>query len=639
MSARKINVTLGTAGHIDHGKTALVRNLTGCETDRLKEEKERGMSIELGFAPCSLGDIEVGLVDVPGHENFIRTMVAGVTGIDCVIFVVAADDGVMPQTREHLDILSILGIRSGVVALTKIDRVPPDRRDESAAQVRALLQGTFLATAPIIPVSNTDGEGLMDLRETLARVVADLPPRDCGGIFRVPIERAFAVRGHGTVVTGIPVAGRVEVGEELELFSVAPSSQKGRIRSMQVYGLTSQGACAGQCCALNVPSWDHGTIRRGDVAALPGRFSPSRWLLLRIRLLPGVPRLRNAARIRLHTGTAEALASLYPLDSDPVDPGADFLAQAFLGQPLVAGMGDHFIVRSLGPIQTIGGGIVLGTTERRLRRSRPETISFARDLDAAIGDNAARVACSLLHRAEPIARVQDLAREAQCQESEAACAIRSLKQNGDAITLDAGGVIHRVRLESFAARTREALAAFHSNHPDSPGPDRRELATLMHIEVPFLERLLPALVASHSLVVQSPSNRFSLPGHRSSMADADRPALERIERAFAENLFHPPEPESLARSLSLAPTAFERLVRVLLDNALLVRMPDGMLFHRDAVNRAAEIARNHIGKEGRLESVQFKYLLDTTRKYALPLLDHLDRIGVTRRFGNTRTLK
>ena len=246
MSARSINVTLGTAGHIDHGKTALVRNLTGCETDRLKEEKERGMSIELGFAPCPLGEIEVGLVDVPGHENFIRTMVAGATGIDCVIFVVAADDGVMPQTREHLDILALLGVRSGVVALTKIDRVPADRRAEAEAQVRALLQGTFLDGAPLVPVSNVDGEGLMALRETLQRVVRELPPRDCGGVFRVPIERSFAVRGHGTVATGIPVAGRIAVGEELELFSSAPSSSRGRIRSMQVYQHESREARAGQ---------------------------------------------------------------------------------------------------------------------------------------------------------------------------------------------------------------------------------------------------------------------------------------------------------------------------------------------------------------------------------------------------------
>ncbi len=636
MPARAINVTLGTAGHIDHGKTALVRSLTGCETDRLKEEKERGMSIDLGFAPCPLGDIWAGLVDVPGHENFIRTMVAGATGIDCAILVVAADDGVMPQTREHLDILSLLGIRSGVVALTKIDRVPQDRRTEAEAEVRALLRGTFLERAPLVPVSNVDGEGLMDLREALRRVVADARPRDCGGIFRAPIERTFAVRGHGTIATGIPVEGRIAVGQELELFSSAPSPSRGRVRAIQVYQNPSDEARAGQCCALNVPAWDATSIRRGDVAALPGWLVPARWLLLRLRLLRGAGPLRNAARVRLHTGTSEVSASLYPLEPRPVEPGCETLAQAFLSHPLVAGPGEAFIIRTTSPGQTIGGGTILSTPHRRLRRTRPETITLAHDLDTAVADRPSRLACALLHRPHPIARAQELAREALCLEPDALRHLAALKETGAAVALDAGGFIHRQRLDALASRLRDSLVAFHSQHPESPGPDRRELASRTAIDPRVLERLLPTLLKDAVLAVHQPSNRLCLPNHRPAFPEEDRPALERIELAYAKHLFQPPDPDELATALALQPSELSRLIQILLGHARLVRVAPGIIFHHDAVTRASEIAREHLAANGRLESVEFKYILGTTRKFALPLLDHLDHIGVTRRAGNTR---
>ncbi|MHC4844305.1 MAG: selenocysteine-specific translation elongation factor, partial [Planctomycetota bacterium] len=271
MGSQQINLTLGTAGHIDHGKTVLVKCLTGCETDHLKAEKERGMSIELGFAPCTIGEKEVGIVDVPGHENFIKTMVAGATGVDGIIFVIAADDGVMPQTREHLEILTLLGITKGIIALTKCDCVTKEQLEKAKKEVSVFLKGTFLEDAPILAVSGVTGEGLSDFYEGLKILVNGIEPKSTEGIFRLPIERAFSLKGFGTVVTGIPVSGSVKVGEEVILL---PQKIKSRIKAIQVYGKDSDTALCGQCAALNVPQLDYKTIVRGNVAAVGDYFEP-----------------------------------------------------------------------------------------------------------------------------------------------------------------------------------------------------------------------------------------------------------------------------------------------------------------------------------------------------------------------------
>ena len=271
MNAEQINITLGTAGHIDHGKTALIKLLTGCETDRLKEEKERGMSIELGFAPCSLGDIEVGIVDVPGHENFIKTMVAGASGVDGVLLVVAADDGIMLQTREHLDVMTLLGVGHGIIALTKIDRVKAERVEQVRAELETFARGTFLEGAPILPVSSITGEGFGPFLSALIALVDAIEPKSSAGVFRLPLERGFSVKGHGTVLSGIPVSGAVRTGDQVVLL---PQGTEGRINAIQVYGRDSDVAQSGQCAALNVRHLDQKSVRRGNVVATPGYFRP-----------------------------------------------------------------------------------------------------------------------------------------------------------------------------------------------------------------------------------------------------------------------------------------------------------------------------------------------------------------------------
>ncbi len=357
MPSGQINITLGTAGHIDHGKTMLVKCLTGCDTDRLKAEKERGMSIDLGFAPCRIGDVGVGIVDVPGHENFIRTMVAGASGMDVVLLVVAADDGVMPQTREHLDILTLLGIERGLVALTKIDRVDSDQVELARDDTAGFLQGTFLQDAPILPVSSVTGEGLDRFCEDLTALVESVRAKPIDGVFRLPLDRAFSAKGHGTVVSGVPVSGSARTGDEVILL---PAGHTGRIRAVEVYGQPSDTVMAGQCAALNVRHWDHRTINRGDTLTTPGYFAPLEWFVCKLRLLPRQKVvLKNGTQVKFHTGTSEVPAAVYLMEGDRMRSGEERIVQVRAKSPIVAGPGDHFILRTPSPVQTVGGGTIV----------------------------------------------------------------------------------------------------------------------------------------------------------------------------------------------------------------------------------------------------------------------------------------
>ncbi len=378
------NITLGTAGHVDHGKTALVRCLTGCETDTLRQEKDRGMSIELGFAPCVIDDWEVGIVDVPGHEDFIKTMVAGTSGMDGVIFVVAADDGVMPQTREHLEILTLLGVRHGIVALTKSDRVSEDQVELARQETSDLLKDTFLRDAPILPVSNVTGTGYDAFLTALQEMVRTIEPRRTDGLFRLPVERTFSVKGYGTVVSGIPVSGSAKTGDEVVLL---PEGTVGRIKTIQIYKHIGEAVRAGQCTALNVPQLDHKTIARGHVLTVPGYFAAADFYTCQVQMLPheGVF-LKNASQVKFHTGTSEVMATVYLPQGNTVAAGEQAIIQFHLAEPVVAGPADRFIVRSLSPVRTIGGGIIVEADERRHKRNKPQILKDLAERAAAVSN-------------------------------------------------------------------------------------------------------------------------------------------------------------------------------------------------------------------------------------------------------------
>jgi selenocysteine-specific elongation factor len=635
MPAQQINITLGTAGHIDHGKTALVKLLTGCETDTLKEEIERGMSIELGFAPCVIANLEVGIVDVPGHEHFIKTMVAGATGMDGVILVVAADDGIMPQTKEHLDILTLLGIQHGIVALTKIDRVTPDRLAKVQEDIGMLLQGTFLDGAPILPISNITGEGFDGFMKALHALVRSIKPKTAEGVFRLPIEKVFSVKGHGTVVTGIPQAGSATLGDEIVLL---PQGLAGRITGLQVYGRDAEAARAGQCAAVNVRHWDPKVIHRGDTVTVPGFFRPADWYVCQLRLLPNQKFfLKNAAQIKFHTGTSEVLGTGYLMQGDRAVAGEECLVQLRLDSPVIAGPGDRFILRTASPPATVGGGIIIEATPRRLNRNQPEVYQDLVERARAARDAKAFVEYCL-RTAESVAATEaDLALRSKTPMARLREFLKELAGAGQAGLLAPGLYIHAERAQEAQERILGALRQFHQETPASPGADLEVLIEATHLAKEVLEGVLARLRSAGQVVERK--ERFALAAHRETFADKDREAMERVESLFHKNLFGPPDIPEVAAAAKMPEAEAGRIVRLLVEHQRLVQVAPDLVFHTEAIDRARGILVDYIRKEGSLESVKMKYLLNTTRKFAIPLLDHLDRIGVTRAVGHTRYLR
>lgn len=635
MGAAQKNITLGTAGHIDHGKTALIKCLTGCDTDHLKAEKERGMSIDLGFAPCSVSGLEVGIVDVPGHENFIKTMVAGASGIDGAIFVIAADDGVMPQTREHLDILTLLGVKYGVVALTKVDCVDQQRVGNVTAEVKDFLVGTFLEDAPILPVSGITGQGFDVFYEALKELVGTIEPKRTDGAFRLPVERTFSVKGYGTVVTGIPVAGTAKIGEAMTLF---PHGIKGRIKAIQVYKRDSEIAMVGQCAALNVPQWDYKTIKRGNVVTLGEYFQPQQWYLCKLRILPHIKSpLKNGTKIKFHTGTSEIVATVYLLEESRATAGSDCLVQIRLNEPVVAAPHDRFILRTLSPVQTIGGGMIVEALPEKLRRNNPQTVQDAHDrARAVLAEKDFIEYC--IKTAEAFAVTEtELSIRTKILPERLKAIIAELVQQDNVLYLDSKLYIHTETADNVQKQLLNIVSDFHHSKPESPGLTIEQFYEASQLKKDVFDGLLNMLISQDKLIERK--HRLALPEHQETFSDDEQKILQNIESLFRERPFNPPKFEEVIEQTAAAPEKVQKILQILIEQERLVRVDNDLFFHSEAIEQARQKLTSFINKEGKLESVKFKYLLDTTRKFAIPLLDYFDRIGVTRRVGYTRYLK
>ncbi len=480
MTSGRRHIMLGTAGHVDHGKTALVKLLTGCDTDRLADEKQRGLTIELGFAPCAMADERiVGIVDVPGHVDFIRNMVAGAHGVNVVIFVVAADDGVMPQTREHLDILTLTGCDRGLVALTKIDTVDSELRALAIDEVRQFVQGTFLQQAPICPVSNITGEGFDRLFSALNEQVNQAADRPADGCFRMWIERAFRIAGFGAVASGIPTAGTVGEGDRLELL---PGGQSVRVRKLQVYGQDSQTGQGGECVALNVADVDFDALSRGKVLAQTGVFEAATYVEADLRLLDRATRpLEDYAEVHVHAGTAELMANVAMLDGRPIEPGQSKLVQLRLREPSALAAGDRFVIRGSlaglagGRVTTLGGGRILSTSDIKLRRNRPWTLEGLADLRDALDDADAWVEMHARQAGGPVG-IDALARAAQLPCERVGQIAAALARAGRLRALGEGRWVHPRTVADLGRRIIEALDTFHSEHPRRLGLSADALA-------------------------------------------------------------------------------------------------------------------------------------------------------------------
>jgi selenocysteine-specific elongation factor len=561
-------------------------------------------------------------------------MVAGACGMDGVILVVAADDGIMPQTREHLDILTLLGLRHGLVAITKIDRVDGPRRQEVLADLHGFLHGTFLENAPLLPLSNVTGEGFDPFFAALECLVRSIAPRRADGVFRMPLDRAFSAKGFGTVVAGIPIAGSASLGSEAVLL---PQNITARVKRIEVYGQAADTVLCGQCAAVNLGHCDAKEIRRGDVLTLPGYFTPQEFFVCRLRLLPWEKvSLKSGAEVKFHTGTSEVNATLYPLESGELRGNSTRIVQLRTKRPIVAGPGDPFILRSFSPVSTIGGGTIIEAVERRFKRNRP---GIAEDLAVqaeVVGDDARFVEYAV--RTAPALAISkaDLARRTKTLYPRLEEILSRLVREQKVLVLRTELYLHCTTAAEAGERLLGQLAEYHRRAPESPGMTWEQLGETCPWQKPVLECLVRRLKDDNRLVERN--QRLARAEHRPTFQDRDAAHLEAIESCFRQQEFAPPSVAELAEKIGISPTAISKLFRTLQEHQRLVAVGDGLFFHPVAVEHARRLLVEHMEKEGRLESVKFKYLLGTTRKFALPLLDYFDR-SLLRRVGNTRYLK
>jgi selenocysteine-specific elongation factor len=614
------NIIIGTAGHIDHGKTALVGALTGIDTDRLKEEKQRGISIDLGFAHLALSqNVRLGFVDVPGHERFIKNMLAGVGGIDLVLFVIAADESIKPQTREHFDICRLLGLRYGIVVLTKSDLADPDLIELVRLEVDEFVRGSFLENAPVVAVSSTTGAGIAELRTEIEKLAASIHEKDASQYFRLPIDRAFSMRGFGTVITGTLVSGTVHVEQEVELH---PAREKVRVRGIQVHAASVSQATAGQRTALNVAGVDAEHLRRGMTLAEAGRFEATRQIDCFFELLPSAKPLKHRAPVHFHAGTAEVEAEVRRLQStDALKPGTRAYVRFLLSEPLLLLPGDRFIVRMFSPVVTIGGGVVLDISP-----PRRGSIERLRTLETgALSEKIAKLVSESRYgmgMPELVARTGVL--EADIQKALTGTALIAM-QSPQFWVLDATWI--GAQLEMM----HETLKRFHREHPLLAGLSKEQLRSKQLPGAP--PWLLDALLArAKTLAVDGETVRLA--SHKISLKQDEEEASAKIENAFhTAGLAVPSLGEVLGKS-GVESARARTILQLLLREKRLIRVSDELVFHGSAIQSLRELLANRKGT--RFGVPEFKDWTGISRKYAIPLLEFLDRERLTRRDGDSR---
>jgi selenocysteine-specific elongation factor len=631
------HVVVGTAGHIDHGKSTLVRALTGIDPDRLKEEKERGITIDLGFAHLDLqeggGALTLGIVDVPGHERFVKNMLAGVGGIDLVMLVIAADEGVMPQTREHLAICQLLRVKSGLVVLTKVDLAEPEWLELVREDVRSVLRGTFLEDGPIVPVSAKTGEGLDPLRAHLAELARVVPPRGTDATFRLPIDRVFTIRGFGTVVTGTVASGQVGLDERVEVY---PHGLQAKVRGLQTHGHAVPAAVAGQRAAVNLQGVERAAIARGDVLSLPGLLRPTFMLDATCELLQDAPApLRPRQRVRFHIGTSEIMARVHLLDQPEITPGRRGYVQLRLEAPVVALPQDRYVIRSYSPMVTIGGGELLDVAPAKARRGA----ALVRHLTMLERGTPADALEEHLRRVGPSgARTVDLRARTPFGPDALRQLLADLTARGRALLVDREWYVHVEAADQLREAALAALGAFHAREPLKPGMFKEELRTrLAGVEERVFLFLLDRVAQDGALVVEK--DKVRLAGHQVRLDPRQQALLERLEREFRDAGVAPPSLDEAFTRLQLLRPEDQSLVQVLLDERRLVRVREGLYFHPEPLQTAEARVVGFLRQHGAITPQDVKDLLGISRKYAIPLMEYLDAQRLTVRQGDRRVLR
>jgi len=636
-------LVVGTAGHIDHGKSTLVRVLTGIDPDRLEEEKRRGITIDLGFAHLDLGDgLRAAFVDVPGHERFVKNMLAGASGIDLVMLVIAADESIKPQTREHFDICTLLGVRQGLIAITKADLVSQDLVDLVRLEAQELVAGSFLEGAPMVAVSARSGEGLESLKSALRHLSLQISPKSPDLPFRIPIDRAFVMKGFGAVVTGTLIAGQIEKEAEVEIF---PLRRRVRVRGIEVHNQPAEVARAGQRTALNLAGIEPRELERGMVLAAPGLFENTASLDSVLSLLPSAPTLKTRSTVHFHCGTAEQVGEVILLEAKELKPGGRAYAQLRLAKPSLFLPGDRFIIRRFSPVTTIGGGRILDSQPPRHRWGDPHTREFL----------------EVMEQDDPTARLEALARQSGeiglgrvvtrtgWQPAEVLRLMQPLQQRQRLVLLGqpASLCVHIDHFRAVQEAVLKTLDEFHAANPLIAGIPKEELRMRLKSQIPdarFGHDSPPSAALFNAVLerlggqVEAQGEMVRRAGRGVQLSNEEQAAKLQISRAFETAGLSVPNAKEVLGSLRLDRARAEKILHILLREKILVKVSEDLIFHTSALNRLRELVTLRKGQSSRIDVPIFKEMTGLTRKYAIPLLEYLDRERVTRRQGDERII-
>jgi len=633
------NIVIGTAGHVDHGKTALIRELTGIDTDRLKEEQERGITIELGFAYLTLPDGEkVGIVDVPGHEKFVKNMVAGAGGIDLVLMVIAADEGVMPQTREHMEICELLGISRGIVALTKCDLIDNDWRELVMDDIAEFTDDTFLAGAPIIPVSSVTGEGIDDVRRALVDMIGTVERRTDLGLFRLPIDRVFSMKGFGTVITGTLMSGTVSTGDTVEIM---PRRRTAKVRGIEVHNASVTTAVQGQRTAVNLQGVDKSSLERGEVLAHPGFFESSiRADIVFTYLESAKKKLKSRSIVRFHVQTADVMARIILFGRDTVSPGERVHAQVLLDSPLALMAGDRFVIRSYSPVTTIGGGFILDPLAVKHKQAELAAIETElATLETGTGDEKTAV---ILARAGitgiPAKRLSLRTGIPPKRQDTIAEKILSRKE-AHLVDKEERRLVADAAYRAFQDKLLDILKKFHEKSPLMKGISREELKNTagQYVDVKIFTKALQDLESTGSLA--SAGNQIALTEHRVDLGDALSTVKERLESVLLAAGLKPPTVKELLDSHGIADKELKNVLPLMVKEGVITKITNDLYFHTTVLDRLREDYTAFLRKQKKASPADFKEMTGLTRKFIIPLMEHFDAVKLTIRVGDSRELR
>jgi selenocysteine-specific elongation factor len=631
-------IILGTAGHIDHGKTSLIRAMTGINTDRLKEEQLRGITIELGFAYLDLpSGRRLGIVDVPGHERFVKNMVAGATGIDLVLLVIAADEGVMPQTREHLEICMLLGVEHGLVALTKIDLVDEEWRELVMEDMAEFFQDTFLETAPVIPVSAATGEGIPALTAAVDDIAGKIPERTATGIFRLPVDRVFTMKGFGTVITGTVASGRVRTGDVVMLY---PGGTTAKVRGLQVHNDSVGEARAGTRTAVNFQGLEKAAVHRGDVLSTPGALTPSYMTDVFLTYLKGNKKpLKNRARVRFHTGSSEVLGVVALLDSTEVSPGQSTVCQIRLDAPVAAVRDDRFVIRSYSPIRTIGGGFILNPLPPKHKRRQKTVAERLHRLTG--GDPAEMIALhakDAAHTGIDFARLRIMTNLPEKSLEQHIGALSS-KRTLQLVDKETRLYIHGETATALQEQILEILGGYHTQNPLKPGMPREELKSRLprDLDTKLFHLLITRLDKEGAIAVEEKILRRA--DHTVSLAGTQSEIKEKMEAAYRDGGLTPPYFRDVISDLGVDAKTARDVMNLLIDSGRVVKVKEELYFSAGALEELKRRLEAHLREHESITAPEFKELTGLTRKYLIPLLEYFDSIRFTIRIGDARKLR